>query len=207
MYNYSSYNDLSAVMAGLGAIIILVVLIALAVVIFYLVALWKVFKKAGKNGWEAIVPFYNSWILVEIAGLNWWWFLIMISGTIVSLLSIPGLSALCQLANLVATFFVNYNIAKKLHKEVGFAILATLFPVIMYPIIAFSNNYQFDQSVEVSPNGPIGDNNNQTSSTTQNTASVNNNSENTENSRFCTKCGTKTKGNEKFCTNCGNKLD
>ncbi len=207
MYNYN-YNStgLESVLVGLGAVVIFLALIVIAVAVVYLIALWKIFKKAGKNGWEAIVPFYNQWILVEIAGLNWWWFLIMISGTIVSLLSIPGLSAVCSLANLVAMFFVNYNLAKKFHKEVGTAILMTIFSAIMYPVVGFSKDYQFDNSVVVSPNGPIGENNVQQPQNNQ--PSQNSTTDtNSASSKFCTNCGTKVVGNEKFCTNCGNKLD
>lgn len=75
MYS-SNYDNL---FVALGAFALIIGLIVLAVLVVYLVALWKVFVKAGKQGWEAIIPFYNSWILVEIAGLNWWWFLLIIS--------------------------------------------------------------------------------------------------------------------------------
>lgn len=193
MYS-SNYDNL---FVALGAFALIIGLIVLAV----LVALWKVFVKAGKQGWEAIIPFYNSWILVEIAGLNWWWFLLIISGTIVSLLHIPGLSTLCSLANLVAMFFCNYNIAKKFHQEVGYAILMTLFPFIMYPILGFSDKV-FDKDVITSPNGPIGENNNN-----QNTTNTNNTTPSTDSNKFCTNCGTKINGDEKFCTNCGTKLN
>lgn len=60
-----------------GSIFILLLVIALYVV--YVIGLWKLFKKAGKQGWEAIIPFYNTYVLVEISGLNWWYFLIAIS--------------------------------------------------------------------------------------------------------------------------------
>ena len=66
MYS-SNYDNL---FVALGAFALIIGLIVLAVLVVYLVALWKVFVKAGKQGWEAIIPFYNSWILVEIAGLN-----------------------------------------------------------------------------------------------------------------------------------------
>ena len=197
MYS-SNYDNL---FVALGAFALIIGLIVLAVLVVYLVALWKVFVKAGKQGWEAIIPFYNSWILVEIAGLNWWWFLLIISGTIVSLLHIPGLSTLCSLANLVAMFFCNYNIAKKFHQEVGYAILMTLFPFIMYAKIGFSDKV-FDKDVITSPNGPIGENNNN-----KNTTNTNNTTRSTDSNKFCTNCGTKINGDEKFCTNCGTKIN
>ncbi len=203
MYS-SSYNSgldaLGSIAGGLVAVIIVFGLIMLAVVVFYLISLWKVFKKAGKNGWEAIVPFYNSWVLVEISGLNWWYFLLMISSTIAALLGIETLGVLCYLANIVATFFCSFNLAKKFHKDIGYAILLTLFPFVMMPILGFSNSCQYDSSVPVSPNGPIENGPNQVNANNQAASNQTGN-------KFCTSCGTKVSSSEKFCTNCGKKLD
>ena len=46
-----------------GSIFILLLVIALYVV--YVIGLWKLFKKAGKQGWEAIIPFYNTYMLAN----------------------------------------------------------------------------------------------------------------------------------------------
>lgn len=40
-----------------------------------IVAAWKIFEKAGEEGWKSIVPFYNTYTLFRIAGRNGWWFL------------------------------------------------------------------------------------------------------------------------------------
>ena len=44
--------------------------LVIALVLYLLVSflLYKVFKKAGRPGWAAFVPIYNSWILFEISG-------------------------------------------------------------------------------------------------------------------------------------------
>ena len=157
----------------------------------------EIFKKAGKNGWEAIIPFYSTYVLVEIAGLNWWYFLIAISGTIVSILGLENLTLLTSLASMAVNFFVFYNIAKKMHKQpVGIAIAGTLVSGIMIPVLGLSKNYQYDSSVAVSPNGPIGDNNSSSSTTSTSVPE-----------RFCLGCGQKLKPNSLFCENCGKKVD
>lgn len=76
-----------------GSLILIAVfsIIIIAFLVVLIVGLVKLFKKAGKPGWAAIIPFYNTYVLVEIAGLNWWYFLIAISGTIFSVLGIHGL--------------------------------------------------------------------------------------------------------------------
>ena len=157
----------------------------------------EIFKKAGKDGWEAIIPFYSTYVLVEIAGLNWWYFLIAISGTIVSILGLENLTLLTSLASMAVNFFVFYNIAKKMHKQpVGIAIAGTLVSGIMIPVLGLSKNYQYDSSVAVSPNGPIGDNNSSSSNTSTSVPE-----------RFCLGCGQKLKPNSLFCENCGKKVD
>ena len=134
---------------------VIITLIIVAFVIVCIVAEWNLFKKAGKNGWEAIIPFYNTYVLVEIAGLNWWYFLIAISGTILGFVGIDGLGTLTTLAGAAVNFFIFYNLAKRMKKsEVAYGVLAIFFAPIMAMILGFSKD-KYDSSIKVSPNGPI----------------------------------------------------
>ncbi len=45
----------------------------LALVVFAIVVMWIVFTKAGRPGWAAIIPFYNTYVLLKIAGKPGWW--------------------------------------------------------------------------------------------------------------------------------------
>ena len=58
-------------------------------------AMWKVFTKAGKPGWAAIIPIYNGVVLLDIAGKPVWWiilFLIPIVNFIFFILTYVGLA-------------------------------------------------------------------------------------------------------------------
>lgn len=148
-------EELTKLAGPLMAVVLVIGLIALAFLVVYIIGLWKLFKKAGKNGWEAIVPFYNTWVLVEIAGLNWWYFLIAISGTILSFVGIDSLGTLTTLAGAAVNFFIFYNLAKRMKKsEVAYGVLAIFFAPIMAMILGFSKD-KYDSSIKVSPNGPI----------------------------------------------------
>ena len=46
----------------------IVLLLALAFAIVTLIANWKIFEKAGVEGWKAIIPYYNTFKLAQIAG-------------------------------------------------------------------------------------------------------------------------------------------
>src|SRR6185436_8158519 len=70
-----------------------IVMILFAVVM--IAAMWKVFTKAGKPGWAAIIPIYNCIVLLNIAGKPTWWiilFLIPIVSFIMSILMFVGLA-------------------------------------------------------------------------------------------------------------------
>jgi hypothetical protein len=63
----------------------------LPVLILIVAGLWKMFVKAGKPGWAAIIPFYNYWVAFEISGHPGWWML----GLLIPIVNIFVLAVLC----------------------------------------------------------------------------------------------------------------
>lgn len=189
-YNFVSEGNeglFAALLGGSVFILLILLMIMLVIGILYFIGLWKLFKKAGKNGWEAIVPFYNVYVLVEIAGLNWWYFLLAISGTIFGFLDLDNTGYISFILNTGTMFFIFWNLAKKMDKEtVPTAVLGALFSPIMIMILGFSGNYSYNEKIAVSPNGPIGDN---------------------KEEKYCLGCGVKLKHDTKYCENCGKKVD
>jgi len=113
-----------AVGAGAGGMGVLGTLIWLAVAILMIVAMWKVFVKAGQPGWASIIPIYNAYVFLKIAGKPGWWLII--------LLLVPVLNIIFYIIALAA-FAQNFG------KGVGFVVGLILLPVIFYPILAFSD--------------------------------------------------------------------
>ena len=78
---YALDSSSAAEAVGFGAMfasmLAIIMLPALAVAIVTIIGMWKLFEKAGYDGWKAIIPFYNSYILTEISGQNGWMFLLM----------------------------------------------------------------------------------------------------------------------------------
>ena len=131
----------------------LLILFVLGLLIFLIVGNWKMFRKAGKNGWECIIPIYGYYVLTEIADLNWWWFLLLISDSLVDLVGLENLSSLANLVSLFASFNIYYNIAKKFKKKTSTAVLSGIFSFIFIQIFGYSKNEEYDKNIVVSKNG------------------------------------------------------
>ena len=58
--------------AALGGISMVLVVVALVIAVFSIIAWWKMFEKAGEKGWKLIIPIYNMVILFKISGLSPW---------------------------------------------------------------------------------------------------------------------------------------
>ena len=73
MYD-SSYADMAtfASVAPLASLISTYSLIILAFYVLIIVAQWKIFTKAGQEGWKALIPIYNVVVLYKIIGLSPW---------------------------------------------------------------------------------------------------------------------------------------
>jgi hypothetical protein len=99
-------------------------LIGLVLVVFVVAAMWKMFAKAGQPGWAAIIPFYNIYVLLKIAGRPGWWLILYI---------VP-------LVNIVISIIVSIDVAKAFGKGAAFGVLLLwLFGIIGYPILGFGS--------------------------------------------------------------------
>lgn len=96
-------------------------LIWLLVLAATLAGMWKVFEKAGRQGWEAIVPIYNLYVLTVIVGQPWW---------LLILLLIP-------IVNLLTAAFLCYKLAERFGQEIPYAVGLFLLPFVFYPLLGF----------------------------------------------------------------------
>ncbi len=73
-----------AVAAGAiaGGLVSFIIITTLAIYLIFVVAWWKIFKKAGIAGWKSIIPFYNFYLIYRISGMSGWWILLPIISSI-----------------------------------------------------------------------------------------------------------------------------
>ena len=102
-------------------------MVILVLMLFLVICNWRIFSKAGKPGWAALIPFYNNYTLFSMLYGNGWWFLaclIPFVGIVVSIISV-------------------IDLAKAFGKSGGFAVGLIFLSVIFYPMLAFgSARYQ-----------------------------------------------------------------
>ena len=108
--------------ASAGAVLVFL-LFGVALIALMIAALWMVFTKAGHPGWAAIVPFYNLYILLKIAGRPGWWLLLM----------------LIPLVSLVILIVVYIDVAKAFDKGAGFGVGLALLGIVFLPILGFGS--------------------------------------------------------------------
>lgn len=198
-------------------------IISLALCVFVLVCMWIVFRKAGKPGWAAIVPFYNLYVLFDI---TWG------SGMRFLLLLIP-------IYNIILGIQTQVRLARAFGKSGGFAAGLVFLPYIFIPLLAFgketyqgvpvkaapyqNNPYQqggysqqpqqpyqnpYSQQPQqyAAPQQPVPQQPQQYTAPQQPAPQQSIQPEQTAAApAFCPSCGVKSNG-EKFCQNCGAPL-
>jgi len=132
-------------------LIVMVLIISLGYLVFYVIGTFKLFKKCGKDGWEAIIPFYSSWVLiVDIAKLNWLWFLLTVLSLVFSNSDNSMFSSLFTLAQVLSNAVIAYNLSKKFNKDKAWFVLSIFFGGITFTLLGYSSNDKYDDTVNTS---------------------------------------------------------
>ena len=102
-------------------------IISLLIGLMLIVAMWKVFTKAGQPGWASLIPIFNIYIWCKIVGRPGWWVILM----------------LIPFVNLIIAIILCIDLAKSFGQGVGFGIGIILLSIIFLPILGFgSAQYQ-----------------------------------------------------------------
>ena len=128
MYStYSTYPYTTSAAAGAGifagffSFFLILCIIAWAVLV--IIAQWKIFTKAGKEGWKALIPVYNTYTMLQILNME---------PMLCFLSLVPG-------ANFMLGIVMNVKLAKSFGKGTGFAIGLILLSAIFEMILGFGD--------------------------------------------------------------------
>jgi hypothetical protein len=104
--------------AGIGVLVFI-----LALQIFMIICMWKIYAKAGEPGWACIVPIYNIIVLLKIVNKPAWWFILLI---------IP-------IVGLIIAIIVLHRLSLSFGQGAGYTIGLLLVPIIFLPMLAFGS--------------------------------------------------------------------
>jgi hypothetical protein len=109
---------------------VLVMLIAI-----YFVGRWKLYQKAGEEGWASIIPIYNTYKLITISG-NPGWYLLML---------------LIPIVNIVFVIMIMNGLSAQFGKSAGYTWGLIFLGIIFLPRLGF------DEHAHAVQNGEYGD--------------------------------------------------
>ena len=93
-------------------------------IVLVIAGTWKTFVKADKPGWGAIIPFYNTYLMIKVAGRPGWWLILFF---------IP-------FVNIIMWLIVALGISENFGHGAGFGILLWFFAPIMFLVLGFGGS-------------------------------------------------------------------
>jgi hypothetical protein len=108
---------------GSGAVTALL-LIYILVIVVEISSWWRIFAKAGRPGWGAVIPIYNVYLMCKIAGRPGWWLVLY----------------LIPFVNIVISAIVAIDLAKSFRQGTGFGIGLWILSFIFAPILGFGSS-------------------------------------------------------------------
>ena len=95
-------------------------IIQIAILILWVFGLYLMFEKAGRKGWEALIPGYSLWVWLKIIEKPWWLLLLLL---------FPGV-------NLVMLMVMSFNLAYGFNKRSSYDTYMSFFlPFIYLPML------------------------------------------------------------------------
>jgi uncharacterized protein DUF5684 len=98
--------------------------IFLVILLFYLVATWRIFTKAGKPGWAVIIPIYSTIVMLGIVGRPWWWLLLL----------------LIPFVNIVIGIIIINDLSKSFGHGLGYTLGLLFLSIIFIPVLGYGGS-------------------------------------------------------------------
>jgi hypothetical protein len=126
MQNYNFDPNSSGGMEAMFAILSAVFIPLMVAAVITVVGKWRIYEKAGKPGWAALIPIYTWIVMLEIVGKPIWW---------IFLFFIPCV-------NIIFIIWTVNLLSKSFGQSEGFTIGLVILGFVFYPILGFGN-YQY----------------------------------------------------------------
>jgi hypothetical protein len=126
---YSLFSDVAVTTTSVdtGAIFTAVLISSLIGYALAVIPIWAIFVKAGEPGWQALIPIWNTIVLLKIVGKPVWWIVLF----------------LIPIVNIVFLVLTMHALSLSFGHGAGFTVGLIFLSLIFYYILAFdSSRYQ-----------------------------------------------------------------
>ena len=106
-----------------GPDVLIVVIVVAISVLLTVVPMWRIFRRAGRPGWAAIVPIFSQYTLCEVVGRPVWWLIWL----------------LIPYVNVVFWLIFAIDLARSFGRSSGFGVGMWLLPFIFVPILGYGS--------------------------------------------------------------------
>jgi hypothetical protein len=120
----ASGNEEAALAAGIAGLGIGFMLLIIALSVLTIVAKWKINTKAGQPGWACLIPIYNLYVELRIAGMSPLWLLTLLA---------------CGVGYVIPWIICQIKTAERFGQGAGFGIGLILLNQIFVLILAFGS--------------------------------------------------------------------
>ncbi|MBQ5311445.1 MAG: hypothetical protein ILP19_05330 [Oscillospiraceae bacterium] len=147
-------------------ILLIIAIIAVIYLIIQYIVYYKCFKKAGTDGWKALIPVYNKYVTAMIAtgdsGYSYKYVALTLACGLINqltrvdygdayffLLLLALLSLAVGIATLIVSVNVSYKFAKAFGRSDGFAVARIFFPTICTLIMVLDPDTKYCGPVKI----------------------------------------------------------
>ena len=106
------------------------------IILIAIIAMWRVFTKAGQPGWAILIPFYNLYVYTQILKRPGWWMLLYFAS------AIPVIG---YIGVLFVSVIDSLRLAKLFGKPSAFGVGLVFLGFIFMSILAFGGS-EYDES-------------------------------------------------------------
>ncbi|HZS01082.1 MAG TPA: DUF5684 domain-containing protein [Chloroflexota bacterium] len=99
-------------------------LVGILFAIIFIAAQWVIFTKAGRPGWAALIPIYNTLQTIWLVGRPWWWLLLL----------------LVPILNIIIGIILLNDLSTSFGHGIGFTLGLIFLAPIFFLILAFGSS-------------------------------------------------------------------
>lgn len=138
-------ENLMALSASFGVIMLIISLLNL-------IGGWKMFAKAGKGGWEILIPIYSLYVMADIAKKKKLGILIIIFSLLSLIIPfyfsnieklVTVVTPLLAFLSFIFTLIISVSFVRQYNKNIWVTIGFILFPFIFIPILGLNKNVKY----------------------------------------------------------------